>query len=46
MGVYVDGSYNKKTKGFDTAPCTKNITVKMLLTHTSGLSYGFDFAGT
>eukprot|EP00729_Bicosta_minor_P017324 gene17324-7704_t len=45
MAVYKQGSYDKATKGYETIPCTKNITIKMLLTHTSGLSYGFDYTG-
>lgn len=37
----------KSTEGenYSTVPCKTDITVKHLLTHTSGLSYGFDFKG-
>ena len=41
MRVYVSGD----AKNYKTVPCAKNISVKHLLTHTSGLSYGFDAKG-
>lgn len=39
--------YNHDNQSADTKylPCTKSITIEMLLTHTSGISYGFDFLG-
>jgi CubicO group peptidase (beta-lactamase class C family) len=45
MRVYKEGSYDPATKAFETVPCERSITVSMLLTHTSGLSYGFDVSG-
>ena len=30
---------------YDTIPCTQDITIQMLMTHMSGLSYGFDRGG-
>jgi CubicO group peptidase (beta-lactamase class C family) len=42
MRVYKSGSY---AVGYETEPCRRSITIKDLLTHTSGLSYGFDFLG-
>jgi CubicO group peptidase (beta-lactamase class C family) len=30
---------------YDSQPCRYDITIQMLMTHTSGLSYGFDRAG-
>ena len=30
---------------YNSIPCTQDITIQMLLTHTSGLSYGFDGKG-
>ena len=42
---YVKGSYNAEDKSYTAEPCRKTVTIKMLLTHTSGLSYGFDMAG-
>eukprot|EP00943_MAST-04B_sp_MAST-4B-sp1_P004617 g4617.t1 len=41
MRVYASGD----AKNYKTVPCTKNINIKHLLTHTSGLSYGFDAKG-
>lgn len=41
LRVYVSGGVDNMV----TEECKKNITVEMLLTHTSGLSYGFDEAG-
>jgi CubicO group peptidase (beta-lactamase class C family) len=45
LRVLVPGSFKTGTGAFETAACTATITVKMLLTHTSGLSYGFDHKG-
>ena len=45
MSVYKPGSYDDDTGEYETVPCEKTITLKMLLTHTSGLSYGFDARG-
>ena len=41
MTVYVSGPASNPA----TVPCERTITVKHLLTHTSGLSYGFDYLG-
>lgn len=38
-GIRPDGS-------MELGPCKRNITILHLLTHTSGISYGFDEAGT
>ena len=45
MSVYVPNSYDMKTGNYDTGPCKRTITIKHLLTHTSGLTYGFDVHG-
>ena len=42
MRVYDSGSH---ADGYTTVPCRRSITIKDLLTHTSGLSYGFDYLG-
>ena len=42
MRVYKAGNFKD---GYETVPCKKNISIKHLLTHTSGLSYGFDSRG-
>lgn len=42
MRVYKSGSY---LDGYQTEACRKTITIKHLLTHTSGVSYGFDYLG-
>mmetsp|Transcript_76600 Transcript_76600/g.237180 ORF Transcript_76600/g.237180 Transcript_76600/m.237180 type:complete len:458 (-) Transcript_76600:74-1447(-) len=42
MTVIAPGSTIDK---WDTVPCKKQITMKHVLTHTSGLSYGFDPTG-
>ena len=44
MRVFVQGSLQSDGR-YDTVPCTKTISIKMLLTHTSGLSYAFDQKG-
>jgi len=41
MRVYVSGG----PSDFKTEPCSKSITIRDVLTHTSGLTYGFDQAG-
>eukprot|EP01065_Artemidia_motanka_P048260 TRINITY_DN7735_c0_g1_i1.p1 TRINITY_DN7735_c0_g1~~TRINITY_DN7735_c0_g1_i1.p1 ORF type:complete len:349 (+),score=76.04 TRINITY_DN7735_c0_g1_i1:424-1470(+) len=43
MRVLVPGSYSNGS--YKTVACDHSITVFMLLTHTSGLSYGFDATG-
>lgn len=43
MSVFVTGSYDGKD--YDTTPCEHTVTVEMLLTHTSGISYAFDRDG-
>eukprot|EP00656_Telonema_subtile_P050241 TRINITY_DN6460_c0_g1_i6.p1 TRINITY_DN6460_c0_g1~~TRINITY_DN6460_c0_g1_i6.p1 ORF type:complete len:373 (-),score=33.57 TRINITY_DN6460_c0_g1_i6:208-1326(-) len=43
MSIFVDGSY--EDGAYASVPCQRSITVEHLLTHTSGLSYGFDSAG-
>jgi CubicO group peptidase (beta-lactamase class C family) len=45
MSVYVPNTYNPETKGYETRPCERTITIKHLLTHTSGITYGFDEKG-
>ena len=45
MSVYIPGSYDDESGSYETRPCEKTITIKHLLTHTSGLSYGFDTVG-
>jgi len=45
MKVFVPGSYDDATGDYRTEPCAKTITIRMILTHTSGLSYGFDADG-
>lgn len=42
MRVYASGDF---ATGYTTVPCEHEITVKHLLTHTAGLSYGFDAKG-
>ena len=42
MRVYKSGDFKN---GYKTVPCNKNIIIKHLLTHTSGLTYGFDAKG-
>ena len=42
MRVYKSGSF---ATGYETVPCRRSVTIKDLLTHTSGLSYGFDYLG-
>lgn len=42
MSVYASGSYAKDLK---TVPCQRTITVKHVLTHTSGIPHGFDVLG-
>lgn len=42
MSVYVSGNAED---GYETVPCERSITIDMVLTHTSGLSYGFDRLG-
>ena len=42
MRVYKSGDFKN---GYKTVPCNKNINIKHLLTHTSGLTYGFDAKG-
>eukprot|EP00939_MAST-03C_sp_MAST-3C-sp1_P003272 g3272.t1 len=37
--------YNPVTGALETERARKNITIKMLLTHTSGITYGFDVKG-
>ena len=44
MRVFVQGSLQSDGR-YDTVPCSKTISIKMLLTHTSGLSYAFDQKG-
>jgi CubicO group peptidase (beta-lactamase class C family) len=39
MSVYTSGTYRH---GYKTKKCKNTVTIKHLLTHTSGLSYGFD----
>ena len=41
MNVFVAGTVDEYT----TEPCTKSITMRMVMNHTSGLSYGFDATG-
>jgi CubicO group peptidase (beta-lactamase class C family) len=41
MAIFDNGTKDE----FTTVPCTRGITVCDILTHTSGLSYGFDKAG-
>eukprot|EP00039_Didymoeca_costata_P024692 m.11165 g.11165 ORF g.11165 m.11165 type:complete len:486 (+) comp4385_c0_seq1:214-1671(+) len=43
MKVYLRNTYDGKK--YETTPCLHNITIKMLMNHTSGLSYGFDVKG-
>ena len=45
MRVYVQNSYDTKTKHYETRACERTITIKHLLTHTSGITYGFDVNG-
>ena len=45
MRVYVQNSYDAKTKHYETRACERTITIKHLLTHTSGITYGFDVNG-
>ena len=42
MSVYVSGTAED---GYETVPCERSITIDMVLTHTSGLTYGFDRLG-
>mmetsp|Transcript_7398 Transcript_7398/g.9675 ORF Transcript_7398/g.9675 Transcript_7398/m.9675 type:complete len:293 (-) Transcript_7398:688-1566(-) len=42
MRVFVEGD---AVDGYKTEPCKKSITIHQVLTHTSGLTYGFDMAG-
>ncbi len=42
MRVFKSGNH---AEGYRTVPCRRTITLHHLLTHTSGLSYGFDFRG-
>lgn len=42
MRVYKSGDFKN---GYSTVACKHHITFKMLLTHTSGLTYGFDRHG-
>ena len=41
MKVFVSGNVDDYT----TEPCNRSITMRMVMNHTSGLSYGFDAAG-
>ena len=41
MEVFVSGT----TEDYTTEPCSKSITMRMVMNHTSGLSYGFDATG-
>lgn len=41
MKVFVSGTVDD----YVTEPCTKSITCRMMMNHTSGLSYGFDATG-
>jgi CubicO group peptidase (beta-lactamase class C family) len=43
MKVYAGG--HPKADNIRTVPCSKNITMLQVLTHTSGLTYGFDAEG-
>ena len=40
-----DGDAGRKDVSFDSVPSNTDITMRQLLTHTSGLSYGFDPSG-
>ncbi|MEM7018519.1 MAG: serine hydrolase domain-containing protein [Pseudomonadota bacterium] len=42
---WVGGESGRKALDFDTVPCESDITMAQLLTHTAGLSYGFDPSG-
>jgi CubicO group peptidase (beta-lactamase class C family) len=39
------GEDGRKALEYETAPCESSITIGQLLTHTAGLSYGFDPSG-
>lgn len=41
MNLQVLDTFNEADTSYTTVPATKNITVKHLLTHTSGIAYGF-----
>eukprot|EP01043_Picozoa_sp_COSAG02_P068677 COSAG02_NODE_11490_length_1714_cov_1.388235_1_plen_104_part_10 len=41
MQVFKSGT----VEDYTTEPCTRSITMRMLMNHTSGLSYGFDAGG-
>lgn len=45
LQVLIPGTFDDTTGLYETTPSTRTITIKMLLTHTSGLSYGFDHKG-
>lgn len=40
-----DGDEGRKSVSFESVPCNADISIRQLLTHTSGLSYGFDPSG-
>ena len=40
-----DEESGRKDVSFDTVPCHTHITMRQVLTHTAGLSYGFDPSG-
>lgn len=42
---WIDGDNGRKASKFETKPCETDITVAQVLTHTAGLSYGFDPSG-